>query len=71
MTIAFGSIAHIVWICSVRRFNAVSVERFLLAPICVSGQVVIYSSSTSNIVEFDMPAYPGLYLSFLIYYPKL
>ena len=33
-------------------------------------QVVIYSSSTSNVVEFDMPAYPDLYLSFLIYYPK-
>jgi len=34
------------------------------------GQVVIYSSSTSNIVEFDVPAYLGLYLSFLVYYPK-
>ena len=38
MTIAFGSIAHTVWICLVRRFNAVNVERFCLAPICVSGR---------------------------------
>ena len=35
-----------------------------------NGQVVIYSSSTSNIVEFDMPAYPGLYLSFSMHYPR-
>jgi len=35
-----------------------------------SKQVVIYTSSTNNTVEFTMPAYPGLYLSFPVLCPN-
>jgi len=33
-------------------------------------QVVIYTSSTNNTVEFPIPAYPGLYLSFPVLCPN-
>ena len=49
MTIAFGSIARIVWICSVRRFNAVSVKRFLLAPIYISSKRWCVSAALASL----------------------
>ena len=68
-------IAHADLMVAVSSVSANSVKRFFLAPIWLCGSracssVVSAMRSGSNIVEFDVPAYPGLYPSFLVFVLK-
>ena len=57
--------------CPIVRLGRVYVDWLIIRPVSglAASQVVVHRVAGSYIVEFDVPAYPGLYPSFPVFFP--